>query len=130
MAEGLSALIREREAWGIFHGIGVARGAIKISYLLFVDDSFIFFKASPGESGVCRDILECYAGATGQLVNLEKSSLSFSKNLPESLQGIISTILGVSRGIVSGNYLGLLSLVDRNKREVLGYIKSRFVSRI
>lgn len=102
MAEGLSALIKQREARGTFHGIGVARGAPKISHLLFADDSFIFFKANAEETVVCRDILESFAGASGQLINFEKSSLSFSKNVPEPLQVSISSILGVCRGTVSG----------------------------
>lgn len=82
VAEGLSALIRERENTGVFQGIIVARSAPKISHLLFAEESFIFFRATLAESEVCRDSLHCYSIATGQLLNLDKSSLSFSKNVP------------------------------------------------
>lgn len=39
-------------------------------------------------------------------------------------------ILGVRRAGLTGNYLGLPSMVGRNKKELLGFIKDRIISRI
>lgn len=50
MAKGLSALIRNYETRGLFHGVAIAMSAPRISHLLFADDSFIFFKTNPKES--------------------------------------------------------------------------------
>lgn len=44
--EGLSALIRRQERLGLLHGVEVARGALTVSHLFFIDDSFLFFKAT------------------------------------------------------------------------------------
>lgn len=130
VAEGLSAMFRKYEARGLLHGIGIARGAPKISHLFFADDSFIFFRANLHESQVCKNILDAYASASGQLINFEKSSINFSKNVGEDLRESVGNIFGVRRQGNSGNYLGLPSLVGRNKREILGFIKSRIVNRI
>lgn len=81
LAEGLTALINKEETRGNFHEVGVARGAPKVTHLLFADDSFVFFRADSKESQTCKNILDVYASATGQLVNLDKSSLTFSKNV-------------------------------------------------
>lgn len=44
-AEGLSAIIWRNENGGLLYGCHVARGAPIISYLLFADDCYFFFKA-------------------------------------------------------------------------------------
>lgn len=44
--EGLSTLLFDVELMGDIHGIKGVRGAPWISHLLFVDDSFLFFKAT------------------------------------------------------------------------------------
>lgn len=95
VVEGLNALIRHYECRGQFHGIAVARYAPRISHFLFADNNFIFFKANPSESEVCKNILATYATASGQIINFEKSSITFSKNVREKVRGVVSDILGV-----------------------------------
>ncbi|KAL6519252.1 hypothetical protein OROGR_018572 [Orobanche gracilis] len=43
----------------------------------------LFFRANLHEADVMRNILEEYQRASGQLINLDKSELSFSRNVPE-----------------------------------------------
>ena len=40
--EGLSALIRKKEAMGLLRGVGVSKQAPMVSHLFFADDSIIF----------------------------------------------------------------------------------------
>lgn len=65
VAEGLSAMIKQAEDKGLLHGIQVARGAPKISHLLFADDSFLFCKATIPEIQSVKLILDDYANASG-----------------------------------------------------------------
>lgn len=49
-AEGLSSIIRRHEDVGLIHGVAIARGAPRISHLLFADDCYMFFRASGVEA--------------------------------------------------------------------------------
>ena len=77
-AKSLTALVRNYESRSLIHGCKVVRSIPIISHLFFADDSFFFFKANMQE---CQHIKECfsiYEKASGQLINFQKSSLSFS----------------------------------------------------
>lgn len=90
----------------------------------------MFIKASTWEAQTLRNILDSYATASGQVINYEKSSLTYSQNVNEDLRSWMGNILGIRNQGVSGNYLGLPSLVGRNKKEILGYIKRRMTTRM
>lgn len=86
-AEGLSALISQAIANGSLHGLQVCDGAPVISHLLFADDSMLYAQATPHDCLVIKHILDVYARASGQHVNLHKSSVVFSACvLPSSQQ--------------------------------------------
>lgn len=91
VAEGLSLMIKEQEKRGLVHGISIAKRAPEISHLLFADDSFIFFKANTEESLRLKQLLDDYAAASGQIINFEKSSITFSKNVDEITRGLVGT---------------------------------------
>ena len=65
-AEGLSLLLQTKENEGFLHGCSVARGAPKVSHLFFVDDCFLFFKATMAESSIIKEFLIQYEIASGQ----------------------------------------------------------------
>lgn len=64
------------------------------------------------------------------MINYNKSSLVFSKNVKEDSQRVVSETLGIERGEASVKYLGLPSLVGRKKKEILGFIRDKVVGRI
>ena len=84
-AEGLSSLIHTYERAGLIHGVRVARGAPVVSHLFFADDCFLFFKASESEARLIKHILAAYSQGAGQLVNFNKSSISFSSNVQDDV---------------------------------------------
>ena len=63
--------------------------------------------------------------ASGQMVNFEKSTITFSSNVYDQLKGEIPSLLEVTQEMPSGKYLGLPSLVGRNKKAAFDYIKER-----
>lgn len=79
---------------------------------------------------VIKDVINSFTEASGQTVNYSKSSISFSKNVNENCRRAICGVLVIQEGNLSGNYLGLPSLIGRNKREILGFIKNKVVCRI
>jgi hypothetical protein len=124
-AEGLSSLIRHHGLGGKIHDMRVCKTAPPVSHLLFADDSFLFCKATMAEANYLKDILLCYEAASGQALNFSKSAIAFSKNTKPDVITSLHNCLEVSRNIGSGTYLGLPSMVGRNKKSIFNYIKDR-----
>ena len=80
--KGFISLLHNAEMEGQIQGVSICRRAPKITNLLFVDDSLIFCQATQNKVRVISKILQVYAGASGQCINLEKSSVYFSGNTP------------------------------------------------
>ncbi|XP_030505207.2 uncharacterized protein LOC115720191 [Cannabis sativa] len=88
--EGLSALLRKYERQGWIHGCKVANGAPRVSHMLFVDDSYLYCQASKVEAHRVRELLTKFERASGQEVNLSKSSIFFSTNTTTTVRNVIS----------------------------------------
>ncbi|XP_073308286.1 uncharacterized protein [Primulina huaijiensis] len=129
-AHGLSSLILDAERRGAIHGCCVSRGGPTISHLLFADDSPLFCKAKEEECGILKQLLRDYEEASGQSINFAKSGIMFSSNLAREEQQTLSDIFGITKDIRSGKYLGLSSLIGKNKKEIFSYIKDRLWKRI
>jgi hypothetical protein len=50
-----------------------------VSHLLFADDSLLFFKANRESADEVMDVLNIYCQASGQRINMDKSSIHFAK---------------------------------------------------
>ncbi|XP_068328079.1 uncharacterized protein [Pyrus communis] len=68
------------EKRGALHGVRVIPGGLSISHLFFVDAAVVFYKANETEVQDVMEVLRCYAEASGQVINREKSSLYFGAN--------------------------------------------------
>ncbi|KAG2701610.1 hypothetical protein I3760_06G053400 [Carya illinoinensis] len=64
-AKGLSALLNKAKSRSELKGVAVARGGLRVTYLLFADDCIIFEKASWMEWRKIMDILGTYEAASG-----------------------------------------------------------------
>ena len=129
-AQGLSSLINHYERVGLLHGIRIARGAPCLTHIFFADDCFLFFKASDREASVMKAALTLYGAASGQRVNFDKSSISFSVNTTTEVEHSICSLLGVWGTVNHGNYLGLPSFIGRSKSVIFRYIRERVWKRL
>ena len=129
-AEGLSSLIRDAETRGILTGTKVCRQAPSVSHLLFADDCFLFFEATEEHAHVMKDILSTYERASGQAISLPKSEIYCSRNVPDDLKHNITTTLGVQVVLGTGKYLGLPSMIGRDRKATFAYIKDRVWQKI
>ena len=114
------------------HGCRISKLAPSISHILFVDDGFffLFFKATEMECSTMKDILGFYGAVSGQVINFSKPGVFFSANVPFHQKAALSQLLGVSSPLNTGKYLGLPSLIGRNKRSLFHHIKERLWKRI
>ncbi|KAM6569155.1 hypothetical protein CsatB_017140 [Cannabis sativa] len=129
-AEGLSALIRLYEEKKWIHGCRVARRARYVTHMLFADDSFLYCSATMDEAHRVLELLHKFEEASGQKVNLNKSSVFFSSNTLDSVRSGILSTLHMHAADENSFYLGLPSMVGRNKNAAFGFLKENVRKRI
>jgi hypothetical protein len=81
---------------------------------------FVFYATNPS-----NDLLTKYCNASGQRVNLDKSSVFFSKGCPENRRNLIKVALNVMNEMLNEKYLGMPSDVDKSKNGAFKYLKDR-----
>lgn len=94
-----------------------------ITHLLFANDYILFFRAEEKEGKCLKEILEVYEKTSDQVVNLAKSELYFSKNTSSVIRDRLVVVLGVSKYLGTGRYLGLPSMIGRKKKAMFNYLK-------
>ncbi|XP_062089159.1 uncharacterized protein LOC133795722 [Humulus lupulus] len=129
-AEGFSALISKFVGDGRLTGCKVARSAPVISHMLFADDSYLFCKSSMEEVIHVGELLHFYQLASGQQINLAKSSVFFSTNTRAETRQNICSELNIPEAGPLSMYLGLPNTLGRNKSVVLGFLKDKMRKRI
>ena len=127
-AEGLSCLLNSKEESN--RGISIAMNAPKVSHLLFADDILLFLKANVDEADVVNRMITTYCDASGQQVNLSKSSIFFSKGCGQTLKDGIKALMHVENESLTERYLGLPTGVGNSKNGVFKYLKDRVWKRI
>ena len=129
-AEGLLCLIKARIQSSNLKGIMVAPSAPVVSHLLFADDSLLFFRASTENAREIHDVLQVYCRASGQQVNMEKSSIHFAKGVSATIRGEIMDELSVRNMSLSEKYLGMPSDVGASTNGAFKYLKDRVWKRV
>ncbi|CAL1383059.1 unnamed protein product [Linum trigynum] len=124
-AEGLSSYTDKEVAEGRIHGLQPARGAPVVSHMFFADDSIFFFRATTQESLQLKRILHDYEPESGQLVNFQKSEVSFSKNIKPHGRLLVGGVLGMKTVEMHDKYLGLATEAGRSKKELFVELKDR-----
>ncbi|XP_042969098.1 uncharacterized protein LOC122301783 [Carya illinoinensis] len=103
------------EQQGSISGFPLSRGSITVNHLFFADDSMVFYRAHQQEWTNLQLILNSYEASSGQRLNLDKSSIYFSKNTSQVAQTSILNLAGIKASGPFEKYLGLPSLVGKNK---------------
>lgn len=94
VSEGLSSLLLHAMRRQSLSGLKIAQASPAISHLFFADDTLIFCRATTEESKLVMSLLKTYEEASGQMINIDKSAVFFSKNTGENKKSEILRILG------------------------------------
>nr|KYP72469.1 hypothetical protein KK1_005058 [Cajanus cajan] len=92
---------------------------------MFSDDVFLFFRAIEKETNEVASILKTFEIASGQAINFDKSEVFLNRYASPAIHNLLSNILHVQSCETTGKYLGLPSMIGRNKNDVFRYIKER-----
>ena len=123
--EGLNGLLNKAAHQGHIKGYSLCRNSLRLTHLLFADDSLLFCRATIEECNRVLDILDVYGKCSGQQINRSKTTIFFSKSTKVESRNQIKLALGVPEIIQYEKYLGLPLLVGRNKKASFNYIKER-----
>ncbi|KAK3212205.1 hypothetical protein Dsin_016911 [Dipteronia sinensis] len=123
--EALSCLIMSAEKNGRGLGVRCSRGGLLISHMFFTDDNNLFCRASRECSSSIQDILMVYEFGSGQHINLQNCKITFSPNVIANTKSVIQNLLGIPAGAKQDQYLGLHSMMGKNKRVLFNAIKER-----
>jgi hypothetical protein len=96
-------------------GIKICIGAPSFNHLLFVDYSLILVKVLEEISLHLLNILNLYEVCSGQTINVDKSSIVFSKNTKRRDRDQMMSMIGVSCEGRNGKYLGLPVYVGKSR---------------
>ena len=106
-------------------GIRIYREAPRVNHLFFAYDSLILMKAEVGGAQELMRILERYEGASGQIINKDKSSIMFSPNTSEIIRHHIKSNMSIIQDAWNEKYLGLPVSVGLSKKKIFEYIKKK-----
>lgn len=129
-AEGLSVLFRAADADGSLKGVKISPTAPSINHLFFAYDSLIFMKADEANARRLKHILAVYEGASGQMINKDKSSVLFSKGTGDRTRRKVLNILGINAEARNEKYLGLPVYLGRSKSKAFEYLKEKIWRKI
>ena len=77
-----------------------------------------------------EQVLETYEHASGQQLNRDKISLFFSRNTPQDIQDEIKNRFGAEVIQQHKKYVGLPSLVGKNKRNTFRQLTERLNNKL
>ena len=128
--EGLSHLLKKAEDDGRLNVIKFSMQGPSVSHLLFADDSLFICKAEIDQVSTIQEVLNTYGEATGQVINLEKSAITFGAEIKEEVKEEIREIVGIYNEGGVGNYLGLPECFSGSKVELFSFIKDKLKKRL
>lgn len=127
--EVLSGLCNKLQQRGDVVGVKVARNCPAINHLLFADDTMFFSRTDPRSCAALVRTLQRYEEASGQFINLEKSSITFSAKTPAQTKRRVREQLHILSEGGMGKYLGLPENFNRKKRDIFAALVDRIRQR-
>jgi hypothetical protein len=117
--------MQKKEGLGELQGLRNGRTGPSISHLLFADDSIFFTRGDSRSVESLKSVLNTYCEASGQKVNLQKSSVFFGKRCPEEVRSLVKGKLEVTNEILQDTYLGMPTEIARSSTASFKFLSER-----
>ncbi|XP_042494957.1 uncharacterized protein LOC122074163 [Macadamia integrifolia] len=124
-SQALSNILNSAAGNNGIQGIKVKRRAPPLSHLLFADDCLLFSEVKLNELQNLKDYVNLYCRASGQCINMAKSSMCFSPNTASRIKRWFSIIFKIPYGDGPSKYLGLPSEIGVNKVDLFHSINDK-----
>lgn len=112
-------------------GVTLGLGCPSIHSLLFADDLILCGKATDQEANTMRTILNHFCAASGQVPNLQKSAILFSKNVDLTTRNVIKNIFPVPDLQPHTKHLGHPIIFNHNDRNrAYNFILNKFRAKL
>lgn len=105
LADLLSRMIVKAELEGRISGVKISRISPRVTHLLYADDLVIYCKATSLVFWNLGTILRKFCMSTGQVINWDKSSAHFSKNVSQRDRVSLCWLFGIQECSHKGLYL-------------------------
>ena len=87
--------------------------------MFFADDSLFFSKADSANALCLMEIINSYCLASGQSLNLDKSSIFFSKSTDDTTTTTVAALFNIPVSECPGTYLGIPSTGGKPEHKLL-----------
>jgi hypothetical protein len=129
-AEAFSSMLNKADQEGKLEGIRICKKSPSFNHLLFADDSLILLKVTEESAHHLQNTLKLYEESSGQTINVDKSSIVFTKNTKVSDKKKMMDTLKITSEGRNSKYLGLPAFVGKSKKRTFNYIKEKIWSRL
>lgn len=129
-AEALVHVMNRAEREGNITGMKLTKHCPAIQHLLFVDDSLFLCRATLKECSNFLHCLELYGKASGQVINFQKSFVTFGADIDPVMRRLISELLVIENEGGAGTYLGLPECFSGSKQKLLAFISEKLGKRL
>ncbi|KAF7844578.1 ribonuclease H [Senna tora] len=105
-ANVLSCMIRKEERAKLWKGIKLGQASTELTHLMYADDLFCFFEVNNHNCEAVKRVLQEYDSLASQQMNLQKSFLVFSPNIPHKRKKELANFFNLRFSSTLGKYLG------------------------
>ncbi|XP_037491028.1 uncharacterized protein LOC105648182 [Jatropha curcas] len=94
---------------------------LRLHIYFFADDLFPFAEASGNQAGIIREVLNDFCHNSGQKVNVEKTTVFFSKNVLSSQKRSLCQALGFRETTNFGKFLSMPLIHEKISKRTYNY---------
>lgn len=102
-----------------------ARNGPPVSHMFFADDCILFYTAKRSSIDNLQKVIYNFCKVSGQMVNISKSSLHFSKRLSEESKEYVCNTMGMNIMPLDEKYLGINLFIGRKKTKCFSSIQEK-----
>ncbi|XP_058002229.1 uncharacterized protein LOC131179406 [Hevea brasiliensis] len=123
VSDALSRILDHAVNGNVISRFKINRRCLTLTHLLFADDTILFGCAFRSEAQHLKRSLDDYIQFSRQCINLQKSDITFSGNMPDSVKQGVEYVLHIPNSGMLSKYLGSPFSSGRSKSQALNFLK-------